>query len=114
MVGPWVISVFLPRLEETESVTENYRLKTAELRKDILENKTEKETAENSLESAREALGQVRAAREEAEELWRPKYLLNQSERLQERNRVKDLLEQVRALLSSLIQIFPLISSYFS
>ena len=97
---PYLISDFLPRLEETENTTENYRARTAELRRDILENKTEKERTENSLESARDTLNQVRAAREEAEELWREKYLLNQSERLEERNRVKDLLAQVRALLS--------------
>lgn len=86
------------RLEETETITETYRVRTAELRREISENKTEKETAEDSLESAREALGKVRAAREEAEELWRQKYLLNQSERLQERNRVRDLLGQLKHL----------------
>ena len=95
-----LVSDLLPRLEETENTTDNYRARTAELRRDILENKTEKERTENSLESARDTLNQVRAAREEAEELWREKYLLNQSERLEERNRVKDLLAQVRALLS--------------
>ena len=75
-------------------------MRTTALGKEILETETEKEKTEKSLESAREALIQVREAREEAEELWREKYLLNQSERLQERNRVKDLLAQVRALLS--------------
>ena len=82
-------------------------MRTTALGKEILETETEKEKTEKSLESAREALIQVREAREEAEELWREKYLLNQSERLQERNRVKDLLAQVRALLS--YQIFLLL-----
>ena len=86
-------------------------MRTTELRRDILETKTEKERAENSLESAREALTRVREAREEAEELWRQKCLLNQTERLQERTRVKDLLAQVRFLL---IKLFLSISSYFS
>ena len=84
-------------------------MRTAELRREITENKTEKETTEDSLESAREALGKVRAAREEAEELWRQKYLLNQSERLQERNRVRDLLGQVSSAgspVSSYIKVF--------
>ena len=106
-----VISIFLRRLQETETRTEDYRVRSAELRREILENKTEKEKTENSLESARQALAKVRGAREEAEELWREKYLLNQSERLEERNRVKELLVQVRLLL---FKLFLLISSYFS
>ena len=110
-----LISDFPPRLEETETITETYRVRTAELRREISENKTEKETTEDSLESAREALGKVRAAREEAEELWRQKYLLNQSERLQERNRVRDLLGQVSSAGCLLLyQSISLISSYFS
>ena len=110
LAQPYLISDFLPRLEETENTTENYRARTAELRRDILENNAEKERTQNSLESARDILNQVRAAREEAEELWREKYLLNQSERLEERNRVKDLLAQVRALLS--YQTIPLIKLF--
>ena len=106
-----VISIFLRRLQETETRTEDYRVRSAELRREILENKTEKEKTENRLESAQQALAKLREAREEAEELWREKYLLNQSERLEERNRIKELLVQVRLLL---FKLFLLISSYFS
>ena len=70
------------------------------MRKDLQDNNAEKERTEKSLDSARSALSQVREGREEAEEVWRQKYLLNQSERLEERNRVKDLLAQVGALFS--------------
>ena len=86
-------------------------MRTAELRREIIENEREKKRSENSLELARQALSKVREAREEAGELWREKYLLNQSERLEERNRVKDLLTEVSFLL---FKLFLFISSYSS
>ena len=105
--------IFFPRLEEIETRTQDYRAKRAELRKDILENQTEKEKTASSLESAREALNKVREARLEAEERWKRKYLLNQSERLEERNRVKDLLVEARALLLFIKSVISQVT-YFS